>query len=334
MKVLLYFATLPLLLTALSGAPTSLAPQWEMGKTLNYVIECGSTAKSTSGDEFIELSQTLKLDTSWEVQKISEHGSVELGVRIERVRFSADGKGAAAMVRNLRFDSKAKDETRKDLAKSVGDILMDYVGPASTVTMDAHGELTGFSAAEDLAKAVDSAMAAELSGFFGNLFRVEGIQEYLTLWLVAVPEAPAPHGHTWKQEVRSPFGGNTMSVRNYKLIEPAPDEDGSFLRIDLTSEIKEGEAPDEPEGKPPGEGSPPEHPRKIEFDNREGSGMVHLDKETRLICKFVSKQDATMKVSFLDIDMDLADTRLKSVYSATLQRGEPAPDPDEAGGSD
>ena len=49
------------------------------------------------GPDFFELDQKLILDSMRHVKNISAKGEVELVVPIDRVRYMADGKGAAAM---------------------------------------------------------------------------------------------------------------------------------------------------------------------------------------------------------------------------------------------
>jgi len=321
MKFLLLAITLSVLLGSFSKAQMNLAPKWAKGMTHKYLIEYNFSSETVYDEDLDDennagLSQILKLDTSWEFEKALANGSSELGVTIDRVRFTANGKGEAAMVKNLTIDSNEKGEREGHFENIVGPVLKAYVGPVGTVTVDAHGKMTGFSPVDEFAEKFTS-MASELAGFFGKSFWIDGVKDHLTEWLVGFPEGPVAKGDTWNQKLGTQFGNGIVCVHNYELVGPVLNDGGSWIQLDITSKIKESDDPD------------PE----IELTNREGSGVVHLDSNTHLISKFVSKQDASMKLSHQSVGM-VVDMHQKTLYRVTLQTGEPAPVSSEPEGSE
>ena len=180
MNQILSVAVVTVVLMTSTEAQTTLAPKWEVGKTLNYEIEDNAHTKmSGDDDEFFELRTTLTLDTKWKVNKVLDDGSVELDVSIDRVRFSADGKGMAALGPKLEFDSNVNDVPKVNPGKLVALVLKEYVGPAATVTINRRGGVTGFSASKDLAKLWKSGGVTEVAGFYGDIFMLDGVMNRL-----------------------------------------------------------------------------------------------------------------------------------------------------------
>ena len=286
-------------------AQTTLISKWEIGKTLNYEIEDSSSTNIKGDDgDFFELSIRLKLDTTWKAEKVLGDGSVKLSVGIDRVRFSAAGKGAAAASPDLTFDSNKEIVYKQNPGKLVALVLKEYVGPVGTVTIDRRGGLTGFSASKDLVEMWKN--SSELAGFYGDIFMLEGVRDLLTAWLVAFPGDSVPNGQTWNKEQVSRFGEEFTSVRNYKLIGPIIKDAVSLIQIDVTSKIKEAALQ--------GPGGLPGIGIEQKITEKEGSGQVFLDNKTRHIRKFVLHQK-------LDVKSDSSDIKSKYEYSANLRQG-------------
>ncbi len=294
-----------LVMLSSTEAQTTLIPKWEVGKTLNYEIEDNSFTKMGGGDDdFFELSMKLKLDTKWKVEKVLADGSVEFSVGIERVRFSAAGKGAAAAIPDLTFDSNVKSIPKQNPGKVVALVLKEYVGPVGNVSIDRRGGLTGFSASKELTEIWKN--SGELAGFFGGIFKHDGVRDLLTAWLVAFPDDPVPNGQTWNKEQVSRFGKGFASVRNYKLIGPVVKDGVSLLQIDVASKIKEVALQ--------GPGEIPGIDIEQKITKKDGSGQVFLDNNTRHIRKVVLQQELDVKDSYSDI-------KSKFEYSANLRQG-------------
>jgi len=71
-------------------AQTQLVGIWKEGDKFSYAIEDEYTLGPPGN---ASLSQSLKLDTEWQVKRVDADGSADIDVRIERVRFKADQNG-------------------------------------------------------------------------------------------------------------------------------------------------------------------------------------------------------------------------------------------------
>lgn len=274
-------------------AQSTLMTEWQDGEIRTYVIDDKYTTKSTVGQQTFELHQSLTLDTTWEAEGTLPDGGVKLNVSIDRVRYTADGKGAAAIIQNLRFDSSAEAEPKSKPEQGVTRALEGYVGPVGTVAIDGLGNVTDFSISDKLSEKLKDTGTRELAGFFGDLFTPNGLRHRLTNWLVAFPAQPMPDSKTWSQELPSRAGAKIVAIRNYELIGSARKDADTFLQINFTPQFK---ASDD---------------TKLKIADQKGSGVVHLDKETHHIRDFVLRHQGRI-TSFSDQTFDI-------VYSAKLR---------------
>src|SRR5262245_24571579 len=95
--------------SSLAPAQTTIRWKWNPGEKLAYVLRDECKSNSRVDQEFFEIAQALTLDTTWHVRTVGASGEAAMVVTIERVRFTADGNGAAAPVK-IRFDSKDAKE--------------------------------------------------------------------------------------------------------------------------------------------------------------------------------------------------------------------------------
>jgi hypothetical protein len=274
-------------------AQTTLVAKWETGERRKYVIDDKYTSKSTVGQQSFELQQSLTLDTTWEAKGTSPDGGVKLSVRIDRIRYAADGKGAAAVIQNLRFDSNTEAEPKSKPEQGVAKVLENYVGPVATVTIDRRGNVTSFSISDELSEKLKDTGTRELAGFFGDLFTPSGLRHRLTNWLVAFPAEPLPDGATWSQELPSRAGAKIVAIRNYELVGSTGKDDETLLQINFTPQFKEsGET-------------------KLNITDQSGNGQVYLDNETNRIREFVLRHQGTIS--------SFAEQTFNIVYSARVE---------------
>ncbi|XZE53084.1 hypothetical protein SH139x_004804 [Planctomycetaceae bacterium SH139] len=290
--------TLVIALTMFAGsssaqAQSTLTTKWQDGEKRTYVIDDNYTSRSTVGQQTFELRQSLTLDTTWEVDATSPDGGVKLNVSIDRVRYTADGKGAAAIIQNLNFDSNAETEPKSKPEQGVTKALKNYVGPVGVVAIDGLGSVTEFSISDTLSEKLKDTGVRELAGFFGDLFTPNGLRHRLTNWLVAFPAGPLPDSKTWSQELPSRAGATIVAIRNYELVGSTRIDAGTFLQINFTPQFK---ASDD---------------TKLKIADQKGNGVVHLDKDTHHIRDFVLRHQGRI-TSFSDQTFDI-------VYSAKLR---------------
>lgn len=290
---ILCIAVTAFLVSSSSQAQTAFTAKWETGEKFICVISDKYTSKSTVGQQSFELQQSLTLDTTWEVKRISPNGGVELNVCIDRVRYTADGKGGAAVIRNLSFDSNAESEAKSKPEQSVADALNNYVGAVSAVSIDRRGRVTAFSLSDELSEKLKSAMTRELAGFFGNLFTPNGLRQRLTSWIVVFPAKPVSNGETWNQELPSRAGAEIVCIRNYTLVGAIISGADTVLQIDVTPELKTSDD------------------AKWEVTDQQGDGVVYLDQQTHQIRDFVLRHHGRI--------MSFSDDTFNLVYSVKLR---------------
>ena len=299
---ILIIAIAAVLVSSSIQAQTTLANKWETGERSAYVVDDQFSSKSTVGQRSFELRQSLKLDTTWEVEGTSPDGAVKLNVSIDRVRYTADGKGAAVMIKDLKFDSNAKAEPQSKPEQGVAEVLSSYVGPVASVAIDGRGRVTEFSLSEELSEKLKDTKSRELAGFFGDLFTSNGLRHRLTTWLVAFPAETISRGTTWSQEVPSRAGAKIVGIRKYELVGSIRKEADTFVQINLTPQFK---ASDD---------------TGLKIANQNGDGLVYLDPKTHKIREFVLRHQGTI-TSFTDQSFNI-------VYSAKLRL--PAPEGEQS----
>lgn len=279
--------------SSFTQAQTTLMTKWEDGEKRTYVIDDKYTSKSTVGEQTFELDQSLTIDTIWEAKSTLPDGGLKLSVSIDRVRYTANGKGAAAIIRNLRFDSNAGAEPRSKPEQGVAKALGTYVGPVGAVAIDGRGNVTDFSLSDELSEELNGTASRELAGFFGDLFTPSGLRHRLTNWLVAFPTEPLPDNATWSQELPSRVGAKVVAIRNYELVGSTRKGADTLVRINFTPQFK---ASDD---------------TKLKVADQSGDGHVFLDTETNRIREFVLHHQGTIS-SFSDQKFDI-------VYSARVR---------------
>lgn len=299
---ILIIAIAAVLVSSSIQAQTTLATKWETGERIAYVIDDQFSSKSTVGQRSFELRQSLKLDTTWEVEGTSPDGAVKLNVSIDRVRYTADGKGAAMMIQNLKFDSNAKAEPQSEPEQGVAEVLSSYLGPVASVAIDGRGEVTEFSLSQELSEKLKDTKAREFAGFFGDLFTANGLRHRLTTWLVAFPAETISSGTTWSQEVPSRAGAKIVGIRKYELVGSIRKEADTFVQVNLTPQFK---ASDD---------------IGLKIANQNGDGSLYLDPKTHKIREFVLRHQGTI-TSFTDQSFNI-------VYSAKLRL--PAPEGEQS----
>jgi hypothetical protein len=274
-------------------AQTTLMAKWETGEIRKYLIDDEYTSKSTAGQQTFELHQSLTLDTTWEAKGTSPDGDVKLSVSIDRVRYRADGKGAAAIIQNLGFDSNAETQPKGKPEQGVAKVLKSYVGLVGEVAIDGHGNVTDFSLSDELSKKLEDTAARELAGFFGDLFTPSGLRHRLTNWLVTFPAEPSPDGATWSQELPSRFAAKIVAIRYYELVGSTRKDADTFLQVNITPQFKVSDD------------------TKLKITTQRGDGHVYLDKETHQTREFVLRHGGSIA--------DFGEQTFDIVYSATLR---------------
>jgi hypothetical protein len=222
--------------TLSTSAQVHLTPQWKPGETVRYLIEDDSTSRSDQGAQFFELEQRIILHTRWEVQPRTEAGNPVLRGSVERVQFRAQGKGAAAIVKDLQFDSGTPMDSTSPQAKAVAKVLQQYIGPEFTVTLAENGQVKDFEFSEPWTKLLTETTTRELAGFYSKLFSPAYLRERLTAFLIAFPADPIREGGTWTETISGRLGGSLVEKRIYTLTEANKCVENAPLKIKSQSQ--------------------------------------------------------------------------------------------------
>lgn len=281
-------ALLLIVSSASTQAQTTLMTKWETGERLMYIIEETTTGESVAGQRSFGLQSSLKLDTTWEVGGASPDGDVKLNVSIDRVRYTTDGKGDAAMIQDLKFDSDAKAEPQSKPEEGVAEVLSSYMGAVAAVTIDGRGRVSEFSLPYELSEKLKGTSARKLAGFFGDLFTSDGLRLRLTNWLVAFPAEKISNGTTWSQELPSRGGAKIVGIRKYELVGAVTKDADNFVQINVTPQVKARNA------------------NSFMIANLDGDGWVHLDPKTHKIKEFVLQRKDILLTRYSEESFDLA----------------------------
>ncbi len=270
-------------------AQTALMEKWTPGEKLTYVIEDIYNSKTELEDGFFELSQSLILETTWKITSVGTEGEAALVVTIDRVQFGADGKGAAAVIQKLRFDSKNEQEPQSRQEESVFDALGAFVGSPIAVTVDTQGSVTKFDLSDALATHLTQNATRELAGFFGDVFTAQGVRQRLTSWLVARPNDPVSKGDTWRQTPISRGGQSVLSVHAYSFAGSVIRDGQTVVQIDVKPEL-EIRADESKKG-------------GVKITEQNGEGVAYLDGRTGRILEVVLRHHAVLE-SFAKTTLD------------------------------
>jgi hypothetical protein len=225
------------------------------------------------------------------------NGSVKLSAQIDRLQYSVNGLGEMkGMIQNVVIDSDqdvAPERSRENLLKST---LKQYVGDVGSVTRNERGEVTDFSLSKKLSELLQSPLAREYSGLYGDLFTQNGLGRRLTNWLVAFPAKPVPNGHTWTQDLSGRFSEGSVNTRHFKLIGTIVEDGQSVAQVDFTSKVKVGDN------------------AAWKISSQKGSGKVILDRKTHWVRRFALSEQ-------IEATGGESGMKMNTVYSASLGKG-------------
>jgi Family of unknown function (DUF6263) len=257
-------------------AETVLRWKFKEGERISYVVEEKQARKMTSDREVFDLTQTLLLDTTWTVKAVDRSGKAEIGVTIDRVRFQAEGKGAAKLPVGLNFyDSGDMREPKKE-AQRCSQHLKSTLGTATgvefTLRIDSHGRITDVMVPDKVVKALATKLARELAGFFGNTFTADGLKEKLTDWVVHFPVSDVSSQKTWTDErSKSKF---TAFTRSCTYQGPETRDGNQFEKIGVRPELAVQREPDKAYDK---------------ITAQEGQGVIYFDNQNGRLVEYTLK---------------------------------------------
>ncbi len=233
----LLLGLLIILFASHAQAQTALLWKWKQGDKLTYVLEDNYSSKTTVGKEVFDLSQTLILDTTWHVKSVRPTWEAGIVVTIERVRFTADGKGGAA-IGKISFDSKEKTKPASKRDEAVFNVLNSLLGSEITLTVSTQGSVSKFDVPMRLASTLEGNTTRELAGFFGDAFTADGVRHRLTNWLVALPDEPVSEKESWREDKLSRLGKSVACVHSYTLAAPVQQDGHTLMKIDVKPELR------------------------------------------------------------------------------------------------
>jgi hypothetical protein len=279
----LTLAVVIVLLTA-PGVPAQTAFRWALQEhdKLEYVIEDEYTSKSRIGS----LKQKLILNTVWQVKQLGPDGQVEIVLTINRVRFNADGEGAAAIGRIV-FDSKEGAERQDQPAKAVSKVFKAVVGPELRLSLSVQGAVTEFELPEMLRATLEDNTTRELAGFFGDVFTAEGLRHRLVNWLVAFPHQPVSVRENWTEKKSSRLGKTLACNHTYVYTGREEREGRTVEKIEITPAYTLAGA----------------NPAEEKIKSQDGRGTVYFDSKNGRITEWVLNQKLVLQ-SFAETTLE------------------------------
>lgn len=267
-----------ILLASHAQAQTALLWKWKQGDKLTYVLEDNDLSKSAVGNQVFDLSQTLLLDTTWHVKSVGPTGEAGIVVTIERVRFTADGKGGAA-IGKISFDSKDEAYPESKRNEAIFSVLNSFPGAEITLTVSAQGSVSKFELPEGLASTMEDNTTRELAGFFGDAFTADGVRHRLINWLVALPNEPVSENESWREDKLSRLGKSVTCVHSYTLGAPVQRDGHSLMKINVKPELK----------------LLLDNGGKENITEQDGEGVVYFDSRTGCIVESVLTHHAILE---------------------------------------
>jgi hypothetical protein len=260
-------------------AQTSLLGIWKEGDKFSYAIEDHYTLGSARN---ATLSQSLKLDTEWQVKSVSDDGIADIAVQIDRVRFRAEQNGIPTDWEQLIFDSKNPSESQSKGVMSTFRALNAFVGMQMLIRITEKREVLKFELTEPLAAHLDkNPITLELAGFYGHTFTSSGMQRRITNWLIASPSKPVSKGETWRTEQSTRYEDILVCADTYTLGGPTQWDGQTLTKIDIQTELT---LPEKQKG---------ERATRIAKQSG-GTGVVYFDERTGRII------DATLHHQFAE----------------------------------
>jgi len=263
-----------------SGARAQCTFQWRLveGDKLKYVIEDKCASKTKVGQESFDLKQNLRLDTIWQVSNVAPSGQIQVVVTVERLQFSANGEGAAAIGR-VSFDSKEAVRSDSKPEKSVAAVLDSIVRSKVVVNIDTQGKVTKFEIESKLRAIFEDNATRELAGFFGDLFTADGFRHRLTNWFVEFPEQPVPAGGSWTESKLSRLGRALPCTHSY---------------VHSGRAVRNGSTLEKIEVKPKYE-LPKDEDSKAKIASQSGEGTIYFDLPNGRIVESIVTQDIVVQ---------------------------------------
>jgi hypothetical protein len=265
-----------------AAAEVTLRWKFKGGEKFSYLIEEKQATKSKSDGDVFDLTQTLVLDTTWTVKAVDQSSKAAVSVTIDRVRFRAEGKGAAQVIGAVDYDSREQHQPKDDAStglKLLRSSLAAAVGAEFTLKIDPQGRISDVTVPDTLAKALAATAAQEIAGFFGSTFTAEGIKQKLTGWVVQLPRAavtPKEKGWTDKKSV------NELATLALICTYQGPEtRDGNRLeKIAITPELAVQRQPDRAYDK---------------IASQEGKGVIHFDNQSGRLMEYALRHKVALE---------------------------------------
>jgi hypothetical protein len=242
---------LSLLAVLASGAATARAAdalvdaRWSFrkGDVLRYRVTDAAVTDLRSGGNAFHLTATATIDLTATVTAVEDKGRATLSVKADRVRLDAN----SPMTGKVAVDTRdAAPPARPPLPKALRGVFDAVVAESLVVTVDSLGKVgedAKWPAAA--AEALGGGTAAELAGFFGDLFTPRGMQRRLTAFCVPLPGERVGPKVEWSVDVETGLG--TVAT-TYRCESVTGERGAKLVRGKLTAVIrgaaagKEGEA--------------------------------------------------------------------------------------------
>ncbi len=221
---------------AFAAALGQVTLRWKLakGQSLRYSIE--ETTKLGGADR--GLTEKLTLDTTWTVTDDVE-GGWQVGVRIDRVRFTASGDMGLGGAFEVKHDTKEGTAEGKG-QRALADLFSAMAGAELTFQMDRRGRITDLRLPQKLAEHFGAVAARELAGFFFDPVSDLGLVRRLTLVVLNFPEAGVDLGGRWNHEAELHLPSTAMLSQAFTYTyRGINDGDGKLTGQRVSVEVDE-----------------------------------------------------------------------------------------------
>jgi hypothetical protein len=275
------FAAVTLLVLSISRpvlAQTTLQWNFATGEKLGYAIKEKTISKMEAPAhaggpaERFDLTSRLVLDTIWTVRRVDERAKATVVITVDRVQFTASGKGGAEV--EVTYDSRSKKEPDDKPAQGIAKVFGATLGTELVIIVDPSGQIMQADKSPKLTAAFDSTVARELAGFFGDAFTAQGFASRLTTPVVRFPAKAIEKGDEWHREHVNLWDEKIGSVtETYRFLGTQSSVGGETARVEIRACV---------ETKPTEKETPPalESSGKLEFSLRAGK-LIELNRTNK-----------------------------------------------------
>lgn len=238
------------------AAEVTLRWKFEPGQKLQYLMTQITSTGMQVQNQSIETKQEVKIDMTWNIDKVLPSGEAELLQTMTRIRMSVSQAGTT-----IDYDSAAEKPTEGPLV-NLDKLMRSMLDKPFRITMSPTGEVKSVVIPPETLETLREAGpgAAALS----NMFSEEGAKSMISQSMLTFPAEPIPVGHTWQLTSEMPAGpiGSMRIVREYTYTGPISEQEGAEgIDVSTTLNIV----------------PPEDSPVELKLEKNDGKGRIVFD---------------------------------------------------------